>query len=83
MRFNLSEWALNHRSFVIYLMIAAVILGVLTYLRLGRDEDPAFSIKTMVVSARWCIRVACNWLRTYFARETKRKGFDTIGSMME
>lgn len=53
MRFNLSEWALNHRSFVIYLMIASVVLGVLTYLRLGRDEDPAFSIKTMVVSARW------------------------------
>jgi multidrug efflux pump len=51
--FNLSKWALEHRSFVVYLMIASVILGVVSYLRLGRDEDPSFVIKTMVVSAAW------------------------------
>jgi multidrug efflux pump len=53
MRFNLSEWALNHRSFVAYLMIIAVIAGVVSYFRLGRSEDPAFIIKTMVVQAAW------------------------------
>lgn len=53
MRFNLSKWALEHRSFVVYLMLASVVLGVLSYLRLGRDEDPAFAIKTMVVRAAW------------------------------
>ncbi|TAI64927.1 efflux RND transporter permease subunit [Bradyrhizobium sp. Leo170] len=53
MRFNLSEWALNHRSFVAYLMIIAVVAGVLSYFRLGRSEDPTFIIKTMVVQAAW------------------------------
>ncbi len=51
--FNLSEWALNHRSLVAYLMIVAVAAGVLSYFRLGRDEDPSFVIKTMVVKAVW------------------------------
>lgn len=53
MRFNLSEWALNHRSFVAYLMIIAVVAGIVSYFRLGRSEDPAFIIKTMVVQAAW------------------------------
>ncbi|ODR99274.1 ACR family transporter [Methyloceanibacter methanicus] len=52
-RLNLSEWALNHRSVVIYLMIVAVAAGVLAYNRLGRAEDPTFIIKTMVVNAVW------------------------------
>src|SRR5262245_20961579 len=52
-RLNLSEWALNHRSLVVYLMIIAVAAGVLSYFRLGRDEDPSFIIKTMVVKAVW------------------------------
>ena len=50
---NLSEWALKHRSFVIYLMVAAVVAGLVAYHRLGRNEDPAFTIKTMVVQAAW------------------------------
>ena len=53
MRFNLSHCALNHRSFVAYLMIIAVLAGVVSYFRLGRSEDPAFIIKTMVVQAAW------------------------------
>jgi len=51
--FNLSEWALRHRSLVIYFMIVAVLAGVLSYHRLGRSEDPSFIIKTMVVRADW------------------------------
>jgi len=51
--FNLSEWALRHRSLVIYFMIIAVLAGVLSYNRLGRSEDPSFIIKTMVVRADW------------------------------
>jgi multidrug efflux pump subunit AcrB len=50
---NLSEWALRHRSFVAYLMIASILAGVSAFNRLGRDEDPAFVIKTMVVQAAW------------------------------
>ncbi|HTO64600.1 MAG TPA: efflux RND transporter permease subunit [Bradyrhizobium sp.] len=51
--FNLSEWALKHRSLVAYIMIVAIIAGVLSYFRLGRSEDPSFIIKTMVVQAAW------------------------------
>jgi multidrug efflux pump len=50
---NLSEWALNHRSFVVFFMIVFSIMGALSYSRLGREEDPSFVIKTMVVSAQW------------------------------
>jgi multidrug efflux pump len=51
--FNLSGWALGHRSIVAYLMIVAVGAGLLSYWRLGRSEDPTFIIKTMVVQAAW------------------------------
>ncbi len=51
--FNLSEWALKHRSITIYLMIIAVFAGLASYYRLGRSEDPSFIIKTMVVQAAW------------------------------
>jgi multidrug efflux pump subunit AcrB len=52
-RFNLSEWALGHRSFVWYLMLAIVAAGAFSYQRLGREEDPSFAIKTMIVQASW------------------------------
>jgi multidrug efflux pump len=53
MGFNLSEWALNNRSLTVYLMIVAVIAGLFAFMRLGRNEDPSFVIKTMVVQAAW------------------------------
>ena len=53
MRFNLSEWALRHRSLVTYLMLVIAAAGVWSYLWLGRSEDPDFTVKTMVVQASW------------------------------
>jgi multidrug efflux pump len=50
---NLSEWALRHRSLVTYFMLVIVVAGVWSYLRLGRSEDPDFTVKTMVVQAAW------------------------------
>lgn len=52
-KFNLSEWALRHKSFVLYLMIISAVAGIFAYERLGREEDPPFTIKTMVVRATW------------------------------
>lgn len=49
--FNLSDWALRHRSLVWYLIIVSLLAGAFSYMRLGREEDPAFTIKTMIVSA--------------------------------
>ena len=50
-RFNLSDWALRHRSLVWFLMIVSVLAGGLSYVNIGREEDPDFSIKTMVIAA--------------------------------
>jgi multidrug efflux pump subunit AcrB len=50
---NLSEWAIKGRSLTIYLMAIALIAGVFAFANLGRDEDPSFTIKTMLVSAAW------------------------------
>ncbi|WGF88048.1 efflux RND transporter permease subunit [Marinivivus vitaminiproducens] len=50
---NLSGWALRNRSLVAYLMIVSVVAGVFAFISLGRNEDPAFTIKTMVVQAAW------------------------------
>lgn len=51
--FNLSDWALEHRSLVWFFMIAALLAGTMSYLDLGREEDPAFTIRTMVIAAQW------------------------------
>jgi multidrug efflux pump subunit AcrB len=50
---NLSGWALRNKALVSYLMIVAVVAGVAAFFSLGRNEDPAFTIKTMVVQAAW------------------------------
>lgn len=52
-RFNLSALALDNASVVWYFMIVCMIAGALAYVGLGREEDPQFTIKTMVVTALW------------------------------
>jgi multidrug efflux pump len=52
-KFNLSDWAVRQRSFVVYLMLVSVAAGLFAFMRLGRSEDPTFVIKSMVVSAAW------------------------------
>ncbi|WP_349975905.1 efflux RND transporter permease subunit [Pseudomonas sp. WHRI 8519] len=51
--FNLSDWALRHQSFVWYLMFVGLLMGIFSYFNLGREEDPSFTIKTMVIQTRW------------------------------
>ena len=53
MRFNLSAWALRHRSLVVYAMLVAAIAGAFSYLDLGRSEDPEFTFKVMVIHTLW------------------------------
>ena len=50
---NLSQWALRHRALVIYFMLAVAAAGALSYVRFGRSEDPSFTLKLMVIQARW------------------------------
>ena len=51
--FNLSEWALHHRSIVLYLIVVFAAMGVLAYTNLGQSEDPPFTFKIMVVRTNW------------------------------
>ncbi|HRD72710.1 MAG TPA: efflux RND transporter permease subunit [Aquimonas sp.] len=50
---NLSEWALRNRSLVLYSMLLLAIVGVVSYQRLGQNEDPPFTFKVMVVRTLW------------------------------
>ena len=50
---NLSEWALKHQQFVLYLIIVLTAAGVISYFNLGRAEDPSFTFKVMVVRTLW------------------------------
>ena len=52
-RFNLSEWALEHRSLVLFLILACALFGTLAYTKLGQSEDPPFTFKVMVVKTNW------------------------------
>ena len=51
--FNLSRWAIEHKSLVVYFMLVIALAGLLEYRKLGREEDPPFTIKTMVVKTLW------------------------------
>ena len=53
MTFNLSAWAITHRPLVHYFMAMLVVIGVASYMKLGRNEDPTFTIKAMTVRTQW------------------------------
>ena len=50
---NITELSLKNRDLVWYFVIVTFIAGIFSYYRLGRMEDPAFTIRMMVVSAAW------------------------------
>jgi multidrug efflux pump subunit AcrB len=51
--FNLSRWALEHIPLVRYLIAALLIGGIMSFNNLGQDEDPPFTFRAMVVTAKW------------------------------
>ena len=51
--FNLSEWALKHRSLVLFMVILLGVIGILSYGKLGQSEDPPFTFKLMTVRTIW------------------------------
>ena len=50
---NLTEVSLNNRVLVWYFIIITAIGGIFSYTKLGRMEDPTFTIRQMIVSAVW------------------------------
>ena len=50
---NLTEVSLKNRTLVWYFIIVTAIGGIFFYFKLGRMEDPNFTINQMVVTAAW------------------------------
>ncbi|MEH8015767.1 efflux RND transporter permease subunit [Rheinheimera muenzenbergensis] len=51
--FNLTEWALNNRSVVLFMMLTVTLAGVLGFGRIGQLEDPNFSVPSMTAMVVW------------------------------
>ena len=53
MSFNLSLWAVRRQTLTLALILAVAIAGAYSYFRLGRAEDPSFTIKVANLTAIW------------------------------
>jgi multidrug efflux pump subunit AcrB len=51
--FNLSALAVRERSVTLFLIIAVSLAGLTAFFKLGRAEDPSFTIKVMTVITAW------------------------------
>ncbi|QXO16485.1 efflux RND transporter permease subunit [Vibrio ostreae] len=52
-RFNLSALAVRERAVTLFLILLISIAGVTSFFKLGRAEDPSFTIKVMTIVTAW------------------------------
>jgi len=52
-RFNLSALAVRERSITLFLICLISLAGLIAFFKLGRAEDPAFTIKVMTIITVW------------------------------
>jgi multidrug efflux pump subunit AcrB len=52
-RFNLSALAVRERSITLFLILLIGVAGTLSFFKLGRAEDPPFTVKQMTVISVW------------------------------
>ena len=50
---NLSAFAVRERALTLFFLILAVLAGAYAFIGLGRAEDPAFTMRVLVVNAMW------------------------------
>ncbi|WP_275629457.1 efflux RND transporter permease subunit [Pseudomonas sp. 273] len=50
---NLSALAVRERAVTLFLLILALGAGSYAFLELGRAEDPAFTVRAIIVTVRW------------------------------
>src|SRR5947207_15972408 len=50
---NLPALAVREKAITLFLLIAIVAAGIFAFLKLGRAEDPTFTIKLFTVAAVW------------------------------
>ena len=53
MSFNLSAVAVRERSVTLFMILLLMATGAYAFVKLGRAEDPSFTIKTLTVTAVW------------------------------
>jgi multidrug efflux pump subunit AcrB len=53
MGFNLSALAVRERAITLFLIVGIILAGGYAFLKLGRAEDPTFTVKVLTVSAAW------------------------------
>jgi multidrug efflux pump subunit AcrB len=52
-RFNLSAIAVRQRAITVFLIFLIAVAGVLSFFKLGRAEDPPFTVKQLTVITAW------------------------------
>jgi multidrug efflux pump subunit AcrB len=52
-RFNLSALAVRERSITLFLIVLISLAGIVAFSKLGRAEDPAFTVKVMTIITAW------------------------------
>lgn len=52
-RFNLSALAVRERAVTLFLILLISVAGVISFFKLGRAEDPSFTIKVMTIVTAW------------------------------
>ncbi|RUP25468.1 MAG: efflux RND transporter permease subunit, partial [Curvibacter sp.] len=52
-RFNLSALAVRERSITLFLILLISVAGLVSFFKLGRAEDPPFTIKQMTIVTAW------------------------------
>lgn len=53
LRFNLSALAVRERAITLFLIVLIAFAGTLAFFKLGRAEDPPFTVKQMTVITAW------------------------------
>jgi Cation/multidrug efflux pump len=51
--FNLSALAVRERGITLFLIFLISIAGIVAFFKLGRAEDPAFTVKVMTIVTAW------------------------------
>ncbi|MBF0183358.1 MAG: efflux RND transporter permease subunit [Magnetococcales bacterium] len=83
-RFNLSYWAVTHRPLVLFLLLLTLLAGSISYLQLGRSEDPIFNVPMMTALVIWpgatAREVQDQLLNRMERRLRELEGFDFVRS---
>ena len=53
MSFNLSALAVRERAVTLFFIVLLAAAGIYSFVKLGRAEDPSFTIKMLTVTAVW------------------------------